>query len=70
MVGNLDTGCHTVSLLVAHKSTFLASNNFLLDPTRAKTDAAIITWWVNVNPPPGALYTLDNCPLPTQTPGP
>jgi hypothetical protein len=65
-VGALDTGCHTVTLLVAHISSFSSANTQTLDPEKAKTDAAIITWWVNVNPSQDQLTTLSNCP--TQTP--
>ena len=54
--------CHTVSLIVAHHSSFLSSNTFQLDLKLAETDAAVITWWVNVNPPADALTTLDDCP--------
>lgn len=60
------TGCHTVSLVVAHITSFEQKNNLQLDLTKAKTDAAIVTWWVNVDPSPDNLTTLVNCP--TQTP--
>lgn len=65
-VGATDRGCHTVSLIVAHINSFLPSNTQKLDPNKAKSDAAILTWWVNVNPSADALNTLNDCP--TQTP--
>ena len=63
---NISDGCHFVSLIVAHSKTFLKNDNDRLDPTRADDDAAIVTWTVNVNPPPD--MSLPNCPtnmLPT-----
>lgn len=54
-------GCHFMSLIVAHRSTFLEENDEAhLDPDKADDDAAIVTWTVNMNPPEdGALL---NCP--------
>ena len=66
-----ETGCHPITLLVAHASTFLSSNATELDPKFAPTDAAILTWWVNIRPPADAINTLVNCPTqnpPTQQP--
>lgn len=58
-----DKGCHTVSMVVAHDSSF-PTNQLELDPMLGEKDAAIVTWWVNVDPPAGALYTLVGCPGP------
>jgi hypothetical protein len=63
-VGDQDKGCHTVTLVVAHASSFQAKNKLQLDPAKAETDAAIITWWVNFNPPEDALNSLADCPTP------
>lgn len=42
-------GCHTVTLIVAHESTF--PNDFdTLDPLLASKDAALLTWWLNLLP--------------------
>jgi len=61
-----DFGCHFLSLIVAHRSSFLADNEDKLDPRFADDDAAIVTWTVNINPQPD--LALENCPttaLPT-----
>jgi hypothetical protein len=58
-----DAGCHTFSMVVAHVSSF-PMNPQELDVTRGAQDAALITWWVNVNPPTDSLYNLINCPFP------
>jgi hypothetical protein len=55
-----DNGCHTVSMVVAHLGSYTTPQ--LLDTKKADTDAAIITWWVNVNPPADAPLTLIGCP--------
>jgi len=53
-------GCHFLSLVVAHQSSFLQSDEGHLDPRYADDDAAIVTWTVNVNPTDDG--TLENCP--------
>jgi len=58
--GVVTDGCHFVSLIVAHSDSFLSNDNTHLDPRRADDDAAIVTWTVNVNPPPD--MSLVNCP--------
>jgi hypothetical protein len=60
-VSSEDTGCHTISILVAHRTSFPTSS-FVLDPMKGDSDAAIITWWVNVNPVGGITTTLVGCP--------
>ena len=57
-----DAGCHFLSLVVAHRDSFLiAENEDQLIPTKAEEDAAIITWTVNIDPV-DASNTLPNCP--------
>jgi hypothetical protein len=57
----LDAGpCHLLTLIVAHRSSFLSTDNDVLDKDKAGTDAAIINWWVNVNAMTPS--TLVNCP--------
>jgi len=55
-----DSGCHTFSMVVAHLDSYQTPQ--VLDTKKADTDAALITWWVNVNPDPNALTTLSGCP--------
>ena len=55
-------GCHFVTLVVAHESSFLSSNDERLDPTKAPDDASLLTWTVNIDPSPDAPNTLVNCP--------
>ncbi|MFZ5896772.1 MAG: hypothetical protein ACOY0T_37290 [Myxococcota bacterium] len=55
-----DPGCHTLTLLVAHESSF--DNAFLLLP-EAQNDTAVATWWMNIIEVPGQdPYTLVDCP--------
>lgn len=56
-------GCHTLSFVVAHKSSW--SNDAqptLLDPN----DAAVGTWWINIDPGPADSNTLTRCPSRTE----
>ncbi len=62
---NVTDGCHFVTLVVAHASSFLTSNDDHLDPNRADDDAALVTWTVNMDPPPDDVNTLPNCPSST-----
>jgi hypothetical protein len=55
-------GCHLLSLVVAHRSSFLQMDNDSLDPAKADLDAAIINWWLNVNPSDDMVTTLTDCP--------
>ena len=57
------TGCHLLTLIVAHASSFQRLDQDHLDPIRASSDAAIINWWVNVNPTLDTIHTLTNCPV-------
>jgi hypothetical protein len=62
-------GCHVFTLVVAHLSSFSTQEGFYLDPNTAGDDAAIVSWWMNINAPEGATNTLVNCPrsgLPAQ----
>jgi hypothetical protein len=60
------TGCHFISLIVAHESSFYLNDNSQLNPSYADDDAAIVTWTVNVNPPDDG--TLRDCPTKTDPP--
>lgn len=60
-------GCHYLSLVVAHRSSFLESDEDQLNPKYADEDAAIVTWTVGIDPPVSG--ALENCPtLDTATP--
>jgi hypothetical protein len=61
------TGCHVLSMIVAHANTFEDSDSNQLIPERAALDAAIMNWWVNFVPPGPGQNTLVDCPdsLPT-----
>ena len=54
--------CHIMSLIVAHQPTFKGTDSNQLDPEKAKADAAIMNWWVNIDPDNPAANTLANCP--------
>jgi hypothetical protein len=57
------SGCHSLSLIVAHISSFRGDDTDVLIPEKAATDATIVTWWLNVNPATGTpTSTLVNCP--------
>ena len=56
------TGCHYVSLIIAHRSSFLDDDTTHLDKAKGVKDGAIVTWVVNVNPPAGQEQTLIDCP--------
>jgi hypothetical protein len=67
---NTSPGCHVISLVVAHFDSFLLKDQFHLDPAKAGDDAAIVSWWANINPLNDAANTLANCPqsgLPKQS---
>jgi len=53
-------GCHYLSLIVAHRSSFLESDEDHLNPRYADDDAAIVTWTIGVDPPVSG--ALENCP--------
>ncbi len=58
------SGCHLLTLIVAHHSSFKANPSSVLDPKAADGDAAIINWWMNVDVDPSKASTLENCPTP------
>jgi len=62
VTGATEKGCHLLSIVVAHRDTFQLLQIDRLDPKKADTDAAIINWWVNVDPDPGQERSLINCP--------
>ncbi len=62
------SGCHFITLIVAHESTFLQNDLVHLDQRYADDDAAILTWTVNVDP--SADMSLKNCPTKTDSPAP
>jgi hypothetical protein len=56
-------GCHFLTLVVAHRSTFQENVDELhLDPRYADDDAALVTWTVNVVTSPTDDTTLASCP--------
>ena len=65
----LSVGCHLLSLIVAHRTSFENENNDILDPQKADIDASIINWWLNANPASADdVSTLVNCPTVGVTP--
>jgi len=61
-------GCHSLTLLVMHESTW---NNATVSPdsTKAITDMASVTWWMNVQPDEDHPNTLFDCPTREQAGG-
>ncbi|HEY4159966.1 MAG TPA: hypothetical protein VGM29_17765 [Polyangiaceae bacterium] len=57
----LGSGCHRLSLLVAHESSF--DSNLQVISSR-KSDVAIATWLVAANEQPGMPINFDDCPEP------
>lgn len=55
-------GCHLFTLVVAHRTTFRNGALDQLDTAKASDDAAIVNWWVNVDPKGDETHTLPNCP--------
>jgi hypothetical protein len=55
-------GCHVFTIIVAHRSSFKPQDTNHLIPERAGDDAAIVSWWTNINPPNNSFNTLSNCP--------
>ena len=61
-------GCHLLSLIVAHRSSFKDNPASTLKTDAAATaDATILNWWMNVDADPSLASTLANCPT-TGTP--
>ncbi|MET0791101.1 MAG: hypothetical protein ABW061_06225 [Polyangiaceae bacterium] len=61
-------GCHIFTLVVAHRSSFQSADAVHLDPAKAGDDAALVSWWANINPTDNDVNTLKDCPragLPT-----
>ena len=56
-----NSGCHLLSLIVAHVSSFRSNPSYVLN-NNANNDAAIISWWLNVDAPAQSASTLSNCP--------
>jgi hypothetical protein len=56
------TGCHFVTLVVAHQSSFLKGDEIQLNPLRADDDAALVTWTVNVAVSSSDATTIASCP--------
>ena len=55
-------GCHFMTLVVAHSSTFLQDYSTHLDPRVADDDAALATWTVFVQDEKTGEITLSSCP--------
>lgn len=62
--GTLDTGCHTVSLLVTHMPNTLVdeSGELYLNEEAAKDDLGVATWFFNIDPLANEPTTLTRCP--------
>jgi hypothetical protein len=58
-------GCHPLTMLVSHESNW-DNDHSRPDLVKAENDLAIATWWVNLDPEPGAAFTLKNCPSKTE----
>ncbi|MEO8905610.1 MAG: hypothetical protein ABI488_24005 [Polyangiaceae bacterium] len=63
-VPSLMDGCHLLSLIVAHGSSFKDNPSYALNADAANGDVAIINWYVNLNAAAGETSTLMNCPTP------
>ncbi len=62
-VANVGAGCHRLTLIVTHPSSF-DFGKLQVRPTRT-TDAALATWLLNVAPQPGVPVDLSSCPVPS-----
>ena len=58
---NPTTTCHLLTLTVAHRLSFLAKQDDVLNPLK-QDDAAIVNWWLNAPDPATLDSTLVNCP--------
>lgn len=54
-------GCHTLSIVIAHQSSW-NRDNLVWPELLDASDAAVGTWWVNLDPGLGDPYTLVRCP--------
>ena len=59
---DVSNGCHIVTIIVGHESSFKANDITHLNPRTAGDDAAIVNWWAEINPDKNAPNTLTNCP--------
>jgi hypothetical protein len=59
--GSIPAGCHQITLLVAHESSW-EYNTQQPKPEAPKEDIAIATWWMNLDPERADPYTLPGCP--------
>ncbi|MEO8980149.1 MAG: hypothetical protein ABI548_11275 [Polyangiaceae bacterium] len=57
-------GCHLLSLIVAHDSSFGSNPNYVLKQDAANRDAAVINWWLNDLDAdgPNKISALGDCP--------
>lgn len=54
-------GCHNISIVLAHHSSW-NRNGLQVPELLDASDAAVGTWWVNLDPGPGDPNTLVHCP--------
>jgi len=59
-------GCHTLTLLATHEQ-YWDLGEARPNIVTARDDTAAVTWWLNVDPPEDAPYTLRDCPAPGST---
>jgi hypothetical protein len=58
-------GCHQLTLLVMHESTWNTATD-RPDPNKAAHDVTSVTWWLHVRPNASDPATLYDCPSPEQ----
>ncbi len=58
-------GCHTLTMIVAHESTYVL-NTSTPDRALALKDAALMTWWLNLLPDPTITPPPTLVPCPSQ----
>lgn len=62
MGGQVERGCHQLTLIAAHESSW-DSSTYQPRLDAPKDDIAIATWWMHVDPPMNSdPYTLPSCP--------
>jgi len=61
-----DAGCHTITALVAHQSSF--TSDLQIPDTAHASDVALLTWWVNVVPDPTSAAAVNIAECPSQQP--
>jgi len=67
LFGGVPAGCHTLTLLASHVSTWETSE-FRPNPITGVDDSARVVWWLNVDPPEDEVDTLRDCPTPSTGP--